>query len=58
MERHEKVNAQREDEIRRKEAMRDKHRQQILNQIENDRLRENRQHEMLQQQRDAKAAVR
>ena len=58
MERHEKMNERREEEYRMKEAMRDQHREQILKQIENDRAREDKQYEMLQQQRGAKAAIR
>lgn len=58
MERQQKMTERREDEVRMKEAMRDKHRQQIIRQIENDKLRESRQYEMLQQQREAKAAIR
>ena len=58
MERHERMNDRREEEFRMSEAMKDKHREQILKQIENDKLRESRQYEMLQQQREAKAAIR
>ena len=58
MERQARTDERREDEFRRSQAMRDKHRDQVFNQIESDRLREIRQYEMLQQQRDAKAAIR
>ena len=58
IERHERMNDRREEEFRMSEAMKDRHREQILKQIENDKLRESRQYEMLQQQREAKAAIR
>ena len=58
MERQARTHERREDEFRRSQAMRDKHRDQVLNQIESDRLREIKRYEMLQQQRDAKAAIR
>ena len=58
MERHERMNEKREEELRRSDAMRGKHQQQVVNQLNFEKYRENSQFEMFQQQREAKAVVR